>query len=556
MRKLNRNNSNSLSEFHIIMLSHLGISLPLLLLGGCGSKEKPKVYDGLISSYIPPQSVYSPPEQVDQNFDLLNVAENEPYWVASLEMENSEEVINALLEEYENSFTYVFPKGRPNYEMPSISGWSPASSEMQTASRQIFSSLNNVLDIQFVESDSIDQFNAIAISSSFQTATSGFSYFPNKSYEIGSDVFIAIGYSSPIFISDTLTNYDYEVLVHEIGHALGLKHPFEPDRSNTSILNTFEDNTVLTAMSYNDSSESFSGLFRPLDLMTLTKFYGVNKSYNNGDNVYEFSENSGVFIIDGSGADTIQAENIKQDLYLDLREGAHSHVGSKSEHISSALQLTISHGTQIENAICGSGNDIVICNNLSNIISTNFGDDKIYLGAGADKINSGAGNDIIDFSEFNQEIDTLIIDALSLTAGSDLIYGFTLGSDGDIIDLTGIVDGPVSLLPVISSEMIPAGFITNHILRLVDEELNSSLQLEAVLNQGSKYANLRFSENSSIFIISSPSIDTGHDQYLFKVDVSDSVFEASQLATFYGNYLDIDNWSLDNFLSPNLEVLV
>ena len=50
-------------------------------------------------------------------------------------------------------------------------------------------------------------------------------------FEIGSDVFISKSYAAPKFIATGLTNYDYEVLVHEIGHALGLKHPFEADRN-------------------------------------------------------------------------------------------------------------------------------------------------------------------------------------------------------------------------------------------------------------------------------------------------------------------------------------
>ena len=75
------------------------------------------------------------------------------------------------------------------------------------------------------------------------------------------DVFISKDYANPRFVSDLLTNYDYEVLVHEIGHALGLKHPFEASNSNTAVLSPYEDNTSNTAMSYDDYPVTFDGMF-------------------------------------------------------------------------------------------------------------------------------------------------------------------------------------------------------------------------------------------------------------------------------------------------------
>ena len=67
-------------------------------------------------------------------------------------------------------------------------------------------------------------------------------------------MFLFQNHTPILFFYDTLTNYDYEVLVHELGHSLGLKHPFESDGNNTVVLETNEDKTIHTAMSYDDYS--------------------------------------------------------------------------------------------------------------------------------------------------------------------------------------------------------------------------------------------------------------------------------------------------------------
>ena len=184
------------------------------------------------------------------------------------------------------------------------------------------------------------------------------------------DVFIAGEYANPSFLKGHITNYDYEVLVHELGHALGLKHPFEAHLSNTAKLSTYEDNTGNTAMSYDEDPATYNGTLRSLDWMALVKFYGLNPTYNGGDDTYGFSTSGGIFILDGGGTDTIAAQDTLFNVTIDLRPGAHSYLGSKSDYITAANQLTISHGSNIENVVTGMGDDTVIGTDSNNFIST------------------------------------------------------------------------------------------------------------------------------------------------------------------------------------------
>lgn len=61
----------------------------------------------------------------------------------------------------------------------------------------------------------------------------------------------------------------YETLLHELGHMLGLKHPFESDIR----LPASQDTTLYTLMSYNEAGGPYAQ-FRPYDIAALDWMYG------------------------------------------------------------------------------------------------------------------------------------------------------------------------------------------------------------------------------------------------------------------------------------------
>lgn len=72
----------------------------------------------------------------------------------------------------------------------------------------------------------------------------------------------------------TVGGQGYETLLHELGHALGLKHPFpEPGDENLAVLPDSEDNTSNTIMSYT-SAGGWHSTYRPYDIAALNWLYG------------------------------------------------------------------------------------------------------------------------------------------------------------------------------------------------------------------------------------------------------------------------------------------
>jgi serralysin len=94
----------------------------------------------------------------------------------------------------------------------------------------------------------------------------------------------------------------YETLLHELGHALGLKHPFETISDNTAVLPAAQDNTANTLMSYNHSGSAYHSSFQQYDIAALNWLYGGDGL---GGSLGINSTTGGRYFTGTTGADTL-----------------------------------------------------------------------------------------------------------------------------------------------------------------------------------------------------------------------------------------------------------
>lgn len=528
--------------------------IPLLpLLAACGSggsSDDPDAQSrsgALPLDYRAPASAYITPSVGDSFGFSLATQLPDPYWVASLRSGEFSS-LGAFINGFDRTFAYAFPDIVPQYYVGTDAelDWAAASPTMRSVFLEIFNSLETRFNIDFVETNDLAVANVIAISQKqLELGIAGYAYYPNLNDFIGADIFIDPEYNNPRF-TGALTNFDYELMIHELGHALGLKHPFEVEGANNITLTASEDRSAWTVMTYTHDSSKFDGDFRGFDLMALAEAYGVRETYNAGNDVYTFSLTAPVFIIDGSGFDTVSAANLANAVTIDLREGAHSSIGAPSSYVSSASQLVISSGSLIECAIGGSGNDTITGNDLDNELRGGAGSDMIFGGEGADVITGGQGADLIDLSEVVGSRDTVVFDLRLELGGADTIYSFSQGASGDCILVEGEAVG--ALQAVVSSDRVPVAEVYGVILRVVGENLDNSAGVTEAFSSGGIFENLIIPSSSHVLALTADSQSTGASQCLFSIANVNGQLDVDALAVFQGNYLDIDSWVQSNFI--------
>lgn len=336
----------------------------------------------------------------------------------------------------------------------------------------------------------------IRLANSGLTDFSAIASFPNTPIDGGDIRFGKIyGQHTPV-----TGNHDNMALIHELGHALGLKHAQDPrnvNGANAPVLPYDTDTMEYSLMSYRsyrgdnrtgpeNETWGFPQTFMMYDIRALQHLYGADFTANGGDTVYRWSPTGGetyingqlaldpggnrilMTIWDGNGNDTYDLSNYSTDVRINLAPGGFSifsaaQLAKLSQpsaftpeyfargNVFNALQYNGDARSLIENAIGGSGNDIIGGNAAANrlyggagndtLLGGVGGDDTFYGGAGRDVITSGVndntaygggGHDWITGNSFDDILfGDLGDDTLLGQSGEDSLYG---GGGDDVLD--------------------------------------------------------------------------------------------------------------------------
>lgn len=359
-------------------------------------------------------------------------------------------------------------------------------SQQQAGVRTALKAWEAVANIQFAEvkesSTSVGALRFAATQTDFYAgAAFAWGYLPSDFWASGGDVWLS---SVGLTQTDDARYWQpggegYLVLMHEIGHALGLKHGF----SGSSVLPRTLDSHQYTIMSYTLHPHSLYGSYTnsskgyeysyydiapetlmPLDIATVQHLYGVNDSYHSGDDIYSLQPAGPTLrtIWDAGGTDTLSAAKFTRPVLLDLEPGAYSSLpgGAEPSEWRPEVTLTygrdnlaIAYGSTIENVVGGSGSDDLRGNAVNNLLQGGAGDDQIDGRAGIDtalylaardsyqlQIHGAGRVSIVDLHPDGDGRDTLVnVERLQF---SDTRVALDLGGNaGFVAKLIGAVYG-------------------------------------------------------------------------------------------------------------------
>ncbi len=223
-----------------------------------------------------------------------------------------------------------------------------------------------------------------------QDAFTAWAYYPNGG-AVGGDIWFNAFKSAGTDVWRP-GSFAYFSVMHEMGHALGLKHPFE-----AATVPTGWDTISYTVMSYSALLGNYLSSFdyypttpMMLDILAMQQAYG-GRAANTDNTAYIFNDSSTYHqtIYDTAGSDTIRYDGFR-GASIDLNEHQGSVIGTPvnafpaSGGSTQVKNVWIANGVVIENAIGGSAADTLTGNASNNVLTGRGGNDLLDGGAGID----------------------------------------------------------------------------------------------------------------------------------------------------------------------------
>lgn len=290
----------------------------------------------------------------------------------------------------------------------------------------------------------------LRIGMSDEAQPTAYAYYPT-SYFVGGDVWMGTQTASSVMTNPVRGNYAWHSMMHELGHALGLKHGQETGGPANTAMTAVHDSmeySIMTYRSYQGASTSggytneqygYAQSLMMYDIAAIQAMYGAR--FDSTPHTYRFSATTGEMFVDGVGAGAPGANRVFLTIWdgsgngtydfsayttgtsVDLRPGQFSLLSAVQRaylgdghyaqgNVYNALQYNGDTRSLIRTVYCGSGSDTIVGNAANN---------TIYGGGGIDTIDGGAGWDRSVFAGIASTAATWVQNAngsWTVTAGS------------------------------------------------------------------------------------------------------------------------------------------